>query len=555
MSENLKPPYRRQILDDLFDAYTILSNGAYVSLYDAVGQMTRYCSAAVELFGLKGEYIPAGADNWSDFVHPEDRGRYQTIMSKLIAGTARSYDLHYRVRLRDGSYSMLRFVGSILRDQSGKPEIIGGLMMNEGLMESTDNVTALRNRYGFFQDLVAIMDLQRRCHVLMIGISKMENINEMQGYSYGNRVLQQMGWFLQENLGQYGTVYRVDGVKFVLLSESTSVGELSKHYENIRQTLLSGIQVDDVRQNLLISGGLISVGGKSMNEQAIYSALKYVCRESRIHKNGRLVNFDGIADRDSQDSLRMIDEIRNNVLLECAGFYLNYQGIFDARTGAIIAVDSIIRYRSAVYGDVASSEFLPVLERDYVFEELGYWVLRETMVAGRRLLDVNSDLMICVGISQVQLEDEFFIDELQKIARKCDFPLENLCLELSRTSRLLEMDFLKEIVFTLKSKGVKIAIDDFGSGLASIDFLRELLSDYIKFDKKYTAGFGKVENRQIIRCLSDLASACGTKVCVTGIENRAINDAIKAYAVDRVQGNYYAPPMSFAELVAEFFAE
>ena len=108
MTEEPKPPYRRQILDDLFDAYVILGKGTYVSLYDVVGQMTRYSPASVELFGLVGEYVPAGAMNWGDWVHPEDRMRIQ--------GTAKHYDLHYRVRVKDGSYSLMRFVGSILRN-------------------------------------------------------------------------------------------------------------------------------------------------------------------------------------------------------------------------------------------------------------------------------------------------------------------------------------------------------------------------------------------------------------------------------------------------------
>mgnify|MGYP002627428933 CR=1 FL=1 len=84
MTEKRNPPYKRQILDDLFDAYTILGKGTYVSLYDTVGQMTRYSPAYVDLFGLQGEYIPAGADNWSDYVHPEDRGRYESVMSKFL---------------------------------------------------------------------------------------------------------------------------------------------------------------------------------------------------------------------------------------------------------------------------------------------------------------------------------------------------------------------------------------------------------------------------------------------------------------------------------------
>ncbi len=548
MSENQKPSSRRKILDDLFDAYTILGRGAYVSLYDVVGQMTRYSPACVDLFGLKGEYISREDDNWSDFVHPEDRGRYETIMKKLIEGTARYYDLHYRLRMKDGSYSMMHVVGSILRDGSDAPEIIGGIIINEGLMENTDPVTILRNQYGFFQDLTAVMELQKKCIILMIAFSGMSEINEMHGYSYGNKVLQQIGWFLQEAIGAYGRIYRVDGAKFVFLTEQLTPEQVAGNYERVRQALLNGLQVENTRQNLVSSGGMISFAGKSVDERTIFSSLSYVCRESRIHKNGRLVNFDGNLERDDHESLEVIDEIRTSILLNCAGFSLNYQPIVDAHSEKITGVEAVVKWRSDKYGAVSSDKYLSVLERDFVFEELGYWILRQAMIDGKRLLEKNPRLLISVNVVQVQLEDEFFIDELQKIAQKVDFPLQNLCLELSSSCRLLNSNFLRNIVAVLRSRWIKIVIDDFGGGLASIDFLRELSPEYIKFNKKYAHQFHQHENRQIVRCLSELAKALGTKVLIEGVDNQHIRDDLKNFPVDNLQGNFYTPDLPLSEI-------
>ena len=547
-TENPKP-YRRQILDDLFDAYTILGKGAYVSLYDAVGQMTRYSPAYVELFGLKGEYVEHGNDNWSEFVHPEDRARYESVMAKLMTGALRYYDLHYRVRLKDGSYSLMRFMGSVLRDKDGAPEIIGGITINEGLMENTDSLTILRNQYGFFQDLTAVMELQKKCTILMVGIARLSEINEIHGYNYGNRILQQIAWFLQENIGQYGTIYRLEGAKFAFITEQLTPEEVAERYEKIRQSLLNGLQVDNTRQNLVASGGMISIAGKSVDERTVYASLGYTCRESRIHKNGRLVNFDGNLEDDEHESLEVIDEIRNSILLDCAGFSLKYQAIVDAHSEEIIGVKAIVDWHSDRYGGVASEEYLPVLERDFVFEELGYWILRRAMLDGKKLLEKNPKLLVSVSIMQVQLEDEFFIDELQKIANQTGFPLDNLCFELSRGCRLLNANFLRNIVAVLRSRWIKITIDDFGSGLASIDFLRELSPDYIKFDKRYSHEFNQYENRQIVRCLSELANALSTKVLIEGVDSQHIRDELKNFPVDNLQGDFYTPALSLEEIL------
>ncbi|MBO4400263.1 MAG: EAL domain-containing protein [Selenomonadaceae bacterium] len=552
MSDTEKPPYRRQILDDLFDTYTILSRGAYVSLYDAVGHMTRYSPAYVELFDLPGEYVPHGQDKWSELIHPEDLGRYETVMFKLFSGAQRYCDLHYRVRLKDGSYSLMRFIGSILRDEKGTPEIIGGITINEGLMENTDTVTVLRNQYGFFQDLTAVMELQKKCTLLMIGVSRMSELNEIHGYSYGNRVLQQIAWFLQENIGQYGTIYRLDGAKFAFITEQLTPEQVAEHYEKIRQSLLNGLQVDAIRQNIVSSGGMISITGKSVDERTIFAALIYTCRESRIHKNGRIVSFDGSLEHNDHESLEVIDEIRNSILLDCAGFSLNYQTIVDARTEGIVGVKAIVNWHSEHYGDVPAEEYLPALERDFVFEELGYWILRQAMLNGKKLLEKNPRLLISVSVMQVQLEDEFFIDELQKIADQTKFPLDNLCFELSRGCRLLNSTFLRNIVAVLRSRWIKITLDDFGSGLASIDFLRELSPDYIKFDEKYAHEFDKHENRQIVRCLSELAAALNTKVLIEGVDSQHIRDELKNFPVTNFQGEFFTPPLPLDEILKKF---
>ena len=188
----------RKILDDLFNAYTMIGRGSYVSLYDVKGNLTRYSPAAVELFGLPGEYIPAGDFEWIKYVHPEDRFHYSRVMKALIKGELHGYDLTYRTQLKDGSYATLRYVGTVIGDADGNPELIGGVIINEGLTESTDPVTVLRNQYGFFRDLAAAVELKRTCVAMLCGINRMNQINEEHGYAFGNSVLQQTGWLLQE---------------------------------------------------------------------------------------------------------------------------------------------------------------------------------------------------------------------------------------------------------------------------------------------------------------------------------------------------------------------
>ena len=313
--------------------------------------------------------------------------------------------------------------------------------------------------------------------------------------------------------------------------------------------------VGDVKQTLIISGGMISTEDVKMNEQTIYSCLKYAYKESKEKQHGELVSFDeGGKDADLR-SLEMIDTIRDCIVRDCEGFSLCYQPVLNSETEKPIGVEALLRWHSDEFGEIAPMEYVPVLERDFVFEELGYWILRQAMTDGVRFVEKNPDFIMGVNIASVQIEDEFFIQEVQEISEEIGFPLHNLCLELTKDCRQLKVKLLKDTVSALQKKGVRFIIDDFGSGVGSIDFLRELSSDYIKFDMKYIRDIEtNEEDQQIISHMSELAKACGTNVCVKGIETEGIRNVVRQYAVRSVQGFYYAMPLRADEIMEKWIS-
>lgn len=546
---------RKQFLDDAFNAFTMLAGGNYVSLYDVNGQLTRYSPGAVELFNLPGEYIPDGAYDWIDYIHPEDRKRYQTAMDDLISHGKLSYNLTYRVRTRDGNYVLFRFVGAVMRDEQGNPSLIGGMMVNEGPLENTDPVTVLRNQYGFFSDLSAIQATVQKCVILLMGINKMPQINEEHGYGYGNRLLQQVGWLIQEIAGQDGIVYRMEGSKFAFLSKNLSEQEVVAVYQKIRQKLQSGVTIDGVRQNLTSNGGLISVNDSAMNERAIFTCLSYAYKESKTRKHGAPVVFSESDNQNSRTSLKLIDKIRTCMLDECQGFYLLYQPVMNVQTEEPIGVEALIRWGDDEHEEVLPSDFIPVLEQDFAFEELGIWIIRQSMKDGVKFLEKNPDFLMGINISASQLEDDFFIESLLEIASQTGFPLSNLCLELTKDCRLLEFDLLKEKSAELQEKGIRILIDDFGSGFASLEILKALSADLVKFDMQFVSGIEENEDdRQDLQRLSELASIHGPNVCIKGVETEGMRNLLKSFPISSMQGYTYEKPISFDSVMDKYFS-
>lgn len=542
----------RKILDDMFNAFTVLGRGNYVSVHDVQGDTVRCSPAVVELFGFPGEYFHASKVDRASYIHPEDRFNFVRTMKSLTSGELQSCDITCRSRLKDGTYASIRYLGAVIGGADGKPEIVGGILINEGLTESTDPVTLLRNRYGFFRDLVAAVELKRSCVVVLCGINKFNAINEEYGYTFGNSVLQQAAWLLQELVGQDATVYRMDGAKFAFLTESLSPEEVAVRYEKLRRAAQAGLPVENVRQVLSINGGMIHFTGGEFDERTIHACLSFAYNDSKFYHNGKLVNYNGAHGMNMHDSLEMLAEVRDCILMDCKNFSLHYQPVFDAATEKLTSIEALLCWRSERFGDVPPSAYVPVLERDYLFEELGYWILRRAMEDALKLLPRKPDLLLNVNISPAQIVDDFLFEEIDKISTSVGFPLKNLCFELTQSCRLIEPEILSRIVRALKKKGILCLIDDFGSGVASIDFLRDLAPNFIKLERDYITHIKDPGNLQIVRHLSELASELGTKVCLKGVEDAEIRDTIKKFPVKNVQGNFYAEAVTLDEIAAKY---
>ena len=548
-------PLKKQMLDDVFDAFQMISGGALISLMHVEGGVTRWSPGAVELFGLPGEYVPNGAMDWGDYVHPEDRRRYLDVMGPLVEGKRHSYDITYRVRTKSGDYYNFRNVGSVLRNEQGRPSLIGGKLVNQGLTEDTDPITILPNKSAFYKALSDVMARDGRAVALLLGVSRLSRINETHGYSYGNRVLQETAWLIQETVGRRGTVYRMDAATFAVVSEELDRETMAAIYDTTRLKLQRGIRVEGNRHNLIANGAMISVGGVRSDPAAIYSCLASAYNESKRHRHGELVDFNGSVNYDVNESLEMVNVIRDCIVDGCKGFLLDYQPVVDTRTGRILGAEALVRWEGEPYGEVEPLEFLPILENDFVFEELGSWILRTAMQDGIKFLEKAPGFQLGVNISASQVEDEYFVDSVVELLRETGFPAANLSLEITKGCRLLDFDRLHSVAEALHKLGVRVGVDDFGTGFESIGFLKRFAADYIKFDRELVRDIETDSaDRETMRHLAECAAARGTQVIAKGVETAGMRDILKDCRIVSAQGNLYSRPMSFDDLMAEFFS-
>lgn len=537
-------PSRKEYLDELFRAFEIVAEGAYVYLCDLAYDYSRWSAEAITYFGLPGEYMVGCGKIWEAHILPEDRENYSQSIDAIFSGQVGWHDMQYRARNRDGQYVVCTCRGTVIRGSDGQPLYFAGSIRNNGLVNSVDSLTGLQNQYGLFQHLDALYSKQARANIMMIGIKRFSTVNEMWGYDFGNIVIHKLVQELKQIFCNEGVLYRADGVRFVLLTRSLTMEQLAGRYETVRQHICERLEIDGYHPNLQVCGSALEIDTFDVNPQAMFSCLGYAYNLSRERGNGALQIFRNEIDETRTNLMTLINTIRRSIEHDCQGFLLYYQPIMDANTHTLSGCEALLRWRSPEYGLVPPNRFIPIIENDPAFVKLGEWILRRAMEDTKPFLTSCSAFELNVNIAYEQLKQHSFVEMVKRNLTAAAYPPENLCLEITERCRLLDISRLGTIISELRDLGVRFAIDDFGTGYSSMDILNQLKFDVVKIDKVFVDNIAKGGKAvRLIGVMNELAEICGSQVCAEGVESQEQCEIVRQCGVDTIQGYYFSKPV------------
>ena len=537
-------PSRKEYLDELFRAFEIVAEGAYVYLCDLAYDYSRWSAEAITYFGLPGEYMVGCGKIWEAHILPEDRENYSQSIDAIFSGQVGWHDMQYRARNRDGQYVVCTCRGTVIRGSDGQPLYFAGSIRNNGLVNSVDSLTGLQNQYGLFQHLDALYSKQARANIMMIGIKRFSTVNEMWGYDFGNIVIHKLVQELKQIFCNEGVLYRADGVSFVLLTRSLTMEQLAGRYETVRQHICEGLEIDGYHPNLQVCGSALEIDTFDVNPQAMFSCLGYAYNLSRERGNGALQIFRNEIDETRTNLMTLINTIRRSIEHDCQGFLLYYQPIMDANTHTLSGCEALLRWRSPEYGLVPPNRFIPIIENDPAFVKLGEWILRRAMEDTKPFLTSCPAFELNVNIAYEQLKQHSFVEMVKRNLTAAAYPPENLCLEITERCRLLDISRLGAIISELRDLGVRFAIDDFGTGYSSMDILNQLKFDVVKIDKVFVDNIAKGGKAvRLIGVMNELAEICGSQVCAEGVETQEQCEIVRQCGVDTIQGYYFSKPV------------
>lgn len=527
----------------LFEAFDDISSRRHIYLCNMQTGVSRWSVGAVEYFGLPGEYMLDAGKIWAEHVHPEERQAYMEDIEAVFCGKRKLHHMEYRARNREGEYVVCTCRGRVLQDKESGIPLFVGTIENHGILDRVDATTNLYNIYEFSKRMKEYKAEGKKVGILEIGINNFSGINDVYGYVFGNRVLREFSVQMLETLKGKGSVFRMDGVRFACCMENVSKEGIRTVYDSLREIAHHGIIIDDTRISVTISGGA-SYFTEMHDEYSIRNSVEYALYQSKHEKHGQLVIFEDDKYLDNYKMLECMGTIRSCVINGCDGFYLCYQPIVRSDDEAVIGAEALLRWRKEPIGEVPPGIFVPLLENDPCFFELGNWILKTAMTEAKPLVDKYADFILNINLAYPQLSNAEFMERLQGILTETGFPPQNLCLELTERCRQLETKELQADVNRMKEMGIKVALDDFGTGFSSLNILCTIPIDTLKIDRQFIMDIQKsLPNQAVVQAVSECAKTLNIHVCTEGIENEEMIQFLKRYPVYSYQGYYYSKPI------------
>ncbi len=424
-----------------------------------------------------------------------------------------------------------------------------------------DPLTNLPNRTLFGELLEHALRRAQRTGtavaVLFLDLDRFKVVNDSLGHDSGDELLAALGQRLANVLRPGDVVARFGGDEFTVLCEDLEPGVADRQSIGVAERL-----IDALRAPFMIAGedqfvsasvGIaISMTGRERPEALLRDADAAMYRAKERGK-GRCEVFD----EKMRDRVRARHETENALHRAVARdeFRVFFQPMISLRDGACVGVEALARWQHPERGLLNPQDFLPTAEETGLVVPIGAWVLEEACnraVEWWRALPAVDRFRLAVNLSSRQLVQADLADLVAGVLARTGLRPDALCVEITETTLMEDIDAGVGAVKALKALGVRVSIDDFGTGYSALGYLRQFPVDDVKIDRTFVERLGTdPEDAAIVAAVVSLGHALGVTVTGEGVETKAQLQMLRDLGVDAAQGYLFAPPQPAADLTPQ----
>jgi diguanylate cyclase (GGDEF)-like protein len=444
-------------------------------------------------------------------------------------------------------------------------------------MSRHDQLTDLPNRRGFVEALALSIDQARLggngLAILVLGLDDIKDVNATLGYPVGEKLLRVAADRIRRSVRRSDVVAHFGGDEFALIVHGASPAPATPRRRERRATMsekgsgvASAAAAADVAKTLLrVLGEPFFVDGAEIiaratvgiaawttdiaNAETLISHADLALREAKAERWGTWRVFTAAMDIEVRARVTMLLELRKAI---AAGqLMLMYQPQVDIETGRIVGLEALARWRHPTRGILGATDFIPAAEANGLIAPLGRWVVREACRQLRLWLDAGfSPLPVAVNVSAVQFKlERELCNEISESLAEFGVPPGLLEFELTESVLMEDSQNHDAQISRLRDRGHKFAIDDFGSGYSSLDYLRRYPADRIKIDRNFVADMGASRCADaVVGLVLELGRALDIDVVVEGVETEAQFRLLETRGARIAQGYYVAAPHAPADM-------
>ncbi len=359
----------------------------------------------------------------------------------------------------------------------------------------------------------------RGVSVLLLDLDDFKHVNDSLGHAAGDRLLTLTADRLRRVLRPSDTPARLGGDEFAVLLEDADAGTAARVASRVLDAFREAFDIDGREVFVSTTIGIASAGGGDTDGDALLrdaDAAMYAAK-ARGKRGYEIfvpeMRTAAVARLELGTSLRRA--------LEQEEIELHYQPILDVVTGDVVAVEALARWRHPELGLLGPADFIPLAEQTGLIDAIGAWVLRRACEDLRVLRDEpgRSEMSVTVNLSPRQLRHHALADQVRNALRQGDVPPEALVIEITETAIAGDTPAGISLLRALRRIGVRVAVDDFGTGFSSLGQLRRLPVDLLKIDRTFLADAGSPEAASFLRAIVELARGLSLGVVAEGIES------------------------------------
>ncbi|MBV8981770.1 MAG: EAL domain-containing protein, partial [Acidimicrobiia bacterium] len=353
-----------------------------------------------------------------------------------------------------------------------------------------DSLTGLPNRVFLAERLgQALRKLERgsrRLGLFFVDLDRFKLVNDRYGHTAGDHVLTAVAQRLAEAVRPYDTIARFGGDEFVVLCEDLDdVGASVLARRLLHSVAATPIAFDDRETFMSVSVGVVLTDDPGASPELMLRDADHAMYQAKQSGRNRFSFFQQESRARAEARLERANELRR--ALDARELTVHYQPLVDLTEGSRCAVEALVRWRHPRLGMIPPLEFIPAAEESGLIVSLGAWVLEQ---ACADVVGWNGEHTVAVNLSARQFDDPGLLDTVAGALARSGLEPNRLCLEITESVLMEDIESSVEALLALRSLGVRIAIDDFGTGYSSLAYLSRLPVDVVKVDRSFVAGLG-----------------------------------------------------------------